>query len=111
MLDTQLSKVQFFMAKPKYFLELRLEVVHHSLSDKDGKQHTAEFFGIERTSVRRWVRAWQLYGIDGISWNNVYHSAAFRLVVVGIVLSEELSMREAAARLNISNEAVVRHWA
>ncbi|MDU4841446.1 MAG: transposase [Leclercia adecarboxylata] len=76
------------MAKPKYSLELRLEVAHHYLSDKDGKQHTAAFFGIERTSVLRWVRAWQLYGIDGIPSKNYHHSPAFRLVVAGNVLSK-----------------------
>ena len=32
------------------------------------------------------------------------------MTVVQTVLNEELSMREAAARFNISNETVVRHW-
>ncbi|MGA9620259.1 MAG: helix-turn-helix domain-containing protein, partial [Serratia proteamaculans] len=54
------------MAKPKYSLETRLAVVSHYLSGKDGAQRTAARFGVERTSVRRWVRAWQLHGIDGI---------------------------------------------
>ncbi|MFP9462466.1 IS3 family transposase [Pectobacterium brasiliense] len=98
------------MAKPKYSLELRLAVVKHYLSSKDGTYCTAERFGVERTSVRRWVRAWQLHGIDGITWKNDRHSPAFRIAVVRTVLNEELSMREAAARFNISNETVVRHW-
>jgi transposase len=106
----QLSKVQFFMAKPKYSLELRLAVVNHYRSAKDGTQRTAERFGVERTSVRRWVRAWQLHGIDGITWKNERYSPEFRLAVVRTALNEELSMREAAARFNISNETVVRHW-
>lgn len=98
------------MAKPKYTLETRLAVVSHYLSDNDGTQRTAERFGVERTSVRRWVRAWQLHGIDGITWKNDRHSPSFRIAVVRTVLNEELSMREAAARFNISNESVVRHW-
>lgn len=32
------------------------------------------------------------------------------MTVVQAVLDEELSLREAAARFNISNESVVRHW-
>ncbi|MGV3991168.1 hypothetical protein, partial [Citrobacter freundii] len=36
-LDTQLSKVQFFMAKPKYSPETKLAVVNHYLSGKDGE--------------------------------------------------------------------------
>jgi transposase len=98
------------MAKPKYTLETRMAVVSHYLYGNDGTQRTAERFGVERTSVRRWVRAWQLHGIDGITWKNDRHSPAFRIAVVRTVLGEELSMREAAARFNISNETVVRHW-
>lgn len=98
------------MAKPKYSLETRLAVVNHYLAGHDGTHRTAERFGVEETSVRRWVRAWQLHGIDGITWKNDRHSPEFRLVVVQRALSEELSMREAAARFNISNESVVRHW-
>lgn len=41
---------------------------------------------------------------------NDRHSPEFRLTVVLKALSEELTMREAAARFNISNESVVRHW-
>jgi transposase len=98
------------MAKPKYPFETRLAVVRHYLSGNDGTQRTAERFGVERTSVRRWVRAWQLHGINGITWKNDRHSPEFRLVVARTTISEELSMREAAARFNISNETVVRHW-
>ncbi|MGX9253251.1 hypothetical protein ACWXWI_20480, partial [Pantoea ananatis] len=35
-LDTQLIKVQFFMAKPKYSFETRLAVVDHYLAGHDG---------------------------------------------------------------------------
>ncbi|MBB1585142.1 IS3 family transposase [Serratia sp. OS31] len=98
------------MAKPKYSLEIRLAVVNHYLAGKDGTHRTAERFGVERTSVRLWVRAWQLHGIDGITWKNDRHSPAFRMTVVQAVLNEELTMREAAPRFNISTETVVRHW-
>ncbi len=98
------------MAKPRYSLEVRYAVVSHYLAGNDGTQRTAQRFGVERTSVRRWVRAWQLHGIDGITWKNDRHSPAFRISVVRAVFSEELSMREAAARFNISNESVVLHW-
>ncbi|MGS8050668.1 helix-turn-helix domain-containing protein [Escherichia marmotae] len=45
------------MAKPKYSLETRLAVVNHYLAGHDGARRTAERFGVEETSVRRWVRA------------------------------------------------------
>ncbi|MGT4216303.1 transposase, partial [Klebsiella pneumoniae] len=80
------------MAKPKYSPETKLAVVNHYLSGKDGEQSTADLFGIERTSVRRWVRAWH------------------KLVVVRAVISDRLTMREAAARFNLSAEILVRRW-
>ena len=109
-MDTQLIKVQVSIAKPKYSLETRLAVVNPYLARHDGARRTAERFGVEETSVRRWVRAWQLHSIDGIPWKNDRHFPEFRLTVVLKALSEELTMREAAARFNISNESVVRHW-
>ncbi|WP_312827599.1 helix-turn-helix domain-containing protein, partial [Escherichia coli] len=44
------------MAKPKYSLETRLAVVNPYLAGHDGARRTAERFGVEETSVRRWVR-------------------------------------------------------
>ncbi|EAA3840509.1 IS3 family transposase [Salmonella enterica subsp. houtenae] len=109
-LAPQLSKVQFFMAKPRYSLKTRLAVIRHNLFGNNGTHRTAERFGVERASVCRRVRAWQLHDIDGISWKNDRHSPEFIAAVVRTVLNGELSKREAAARFNISNEIIVRHW-
>ncbi|BCU46662.1 transposase A [Citrobacter amalonaticus] len=98
------------MAKPKYSPETKLAVVNHYLSGKDGEERTADRFGVERTSVRRWVRAWQLHGMEGLSGKNKHHSAEFKLVVVRAVIRDHLTMREAAARFNLSAETLVRHW-
>ncbi len=87
------------MAKPKYSPETKLAVVNHYLSGKDGEQSTADLFGIERTSVRRWVRAWQFHGAEGLTAKNNHYSDEFKLVVVRAVISDRLTMREAAAGL------------
>ncbi|WP_192574484.1 hypothetical protein [Klebsiella pneumoniae] len=50
------------MAKQKYSPETNLAVFNHYLAGKDGKQSTADLFGIERASVRRCVRSWQFHG-------------------------------------------------
>lgn len=101
--------MQFFMAKPKHSLEPRLAVVSDYLASNDGTRRIVEWFGVEITSVRRWVRAWKLHGINGSRRKKDHHSPVFRITVVRTVLAEELSMREAAARFNISAETVVRH--
>ncbi|WP_074422484.1 IS3 family transposase, partial [Klebsiella pneumoniae] len=98
------------MAKPKYSPETKLAVVNHYLSGKDGEQSTADLFGIERTSVRRWVRAWQFHGAEGLTAKNNHYYDEFKLVVVRAVISDRLTMREAAARFNLSAEILVRRW-
>ncbi|AJC02342.1 IS3 family transposase [Klebsiella pneumoniae] len=98
------------MAKPKYSPETKLAVVNHYLSGKDGEQSTADLFGIESTSVRRWVRAWQFHGAEGLTAKNNHYSDEFKLVVVRAVISDRLTMREAAARFNLSAEILVRRW-
>ncbi|MCS6046767.1 IS3 family transposase [Klebsiella pneumoniae subsp. pneumoniae] len=98
------------MAKPKYSPETKLAVVNHYLSGKDGEQSTADLFGIERTSVRRWVRAWQFHGAEGLTAKIINYSDEFKLVVVRAVISDRLTMREAAARFNLSAEILVRRW-
>ncbi len=85
-------------------------MVNHYLSGKDGEQSTADLFGIERTSVRRWVRAWQFHGAEGLTAKNNHYSDEFKLVVVRAVISDRLTMREAAARFNLSAEILVRRW-
>ncbi len=81
------------MAKPKYSPETKLAVVNHYLSGKDGEQSTADLFGIERTSVRRWVRAWQFHGAEGLTAKNNHYSDEFKLVVVRAVISDRLTMK------------------
>lgn len=98
------------MARPKYTLETKLAVVNHYLSGHDGTQRTAQLFGVERTSVRRWIAAWKYHAIDGLSRQKEAYDAEFRLVVVQTTLNERLSMREAAARFNLSHENVVLKW-
>jgi transposase len=98
------------MGKQKHSLETRLAVVNHYLAGNDGTRGTAELFGVDRTSVRRWSRTYQYHGIDGFSGNSATLSPEFRVTVIQAIISDALSVREATARFNISNESVVQHW-
>ncbi|MBO2813301.1 IS3 family transposase [Klebsiella pneumoniae] len=95
------------MAKPKYSPETKLAVVNHYLSGKDGEQSTADLFGIERTSVRRWVRAWQFHGAEGLTAKNNHYSDEFKLVVVRAVISDRLTMREAGSERKKWQKALI----
>jgi len=98
------------MGRQKHSLKTRLAVVNHYLAGKDGARGTAALFGVDRTSVRRWIRTYQYHGIDGLSGNRTALSPEFRAAVIQAIIRDALSIREATARFNISNESVVLHW-
>lgn len=98
------------MGRQKHSPESRLAVVSHYLAGNDGTRGTAELFGVDRSSVRRWVRAYQYHGTDGLSGSRAALSPEFRVAVIQAIIRDALSVREATARFNISNESVVLHW-
>ncbi len=98
------------MGNPKFSLELRLSAVQHYLSGKNGFREAAAHFGVGRTALRRWVAAYELHGLDGLTWKTGQFSPEFRLRVVMAVINEKLSFREAAARFNLSGESTVYQW-
>ena len=96
--------------RTKHSLEFSLSVVRYYLSGQGGYKKTGLAFGIHRGTVAEWVAAYQCHGMDGITWKNDTHTPEFRLNVVRIVPAERLSLREAAARFNLSGKSVVRRW-
>jgi len=98
------------MGRQKHSLETRLAVVNHYLAGNEGTRATAELFGVDRTSVRRWISAYQHHGVGGLSGNRAALSPEFRVTVIQAIIRDALSVREATARFNISNESVVLHW-
>lgn len=98
------------MSSPKFSLELRLAAVQHYLSGKDGFREAAAHFGVGRTALRRWVAAYKIHGLDGLTWKTGQYSPEFRLGVVMAVVNDKLSLREAAARFNLSGESTAYQW-
>ena len=98
------------MSSPEFSLEIRLAAVQHYLSGKDGFREAAAYFGVGRTALRRWVAAYKIHGLDGLTWKTGQYSPEFRLRVVMAVFNDKLSLREAAARFNLSGESTVYQW-
>ncbi len=98
------------MAKPKYSPETKLAVVNHYLSGKDGEQIQPTFLVLKEHLSVAGSGAWQFHGAEGLTAKNNHYSDEFKLVVVRAVISDRLTMREAAARFNLSAEILVRRW-
>jgi len=97
----------------KYSLEFKKKVVMSYLNGEGGFPTIAEKYNIPAWSnVKKWVRNYESLGDEGLmrSRKNVSHSFEYKLGVVKLYLSSELSYQELALREGIHNPAVISKW-
>ena len=97
----------------KYSLEFKKKVVMSYLNGEGGFPTIAEKYNIPAWSnVKKWVRNYESLGDEGLmrSRKNVSHSFEYKLGVVELYLSSELSYQELALREGIHNPAVISKW-
>ena len=83
------------------------------LNGEGGFPTIAEKYNIPAWSnVKKWVRNYESLGDEGLmrSRKNVSHSFEYKLGVVELYLSSELSYQELALREGIHNPAVISKW-
>lgn len=55
------------MGRAKYSQELRMAVVKHYLSSRNGTKRTADTYGVHKRKMSQWGVACQKHGINGIT--------------------------------------------
>ena len=83
----------------KYSYEFKKKVVQEYLDGNGGYEYLAKKYGIAKhTQVMDWVKSYQNFGNDGLirSRQNNNYSFQFKLFVVELYLSSEVSYRELA---------------
>ena len=96
----------------KYSQEFKLEVVQYYLSGF-GKPATSEKFKVSQSDVKKWVSAYQQYGVDGLirKTTKSTFTTKFKLEVVRTVISEGLSLHEASLHFGIGNKGhAISNW-
>lgn len=96
----------------KYSLEFKFQVVQHYLREKAGYKNTAKSFGIDFSTVRKWVTRYQVYGESGLERKVVSrrHNAGLKLQVVLAVLEQGLSKKEVALKFGGIETSMVTSW-
>ena len=97
----------------KYSFEFKRKVVQEYLDGKGGFQTIAKQYNIPNdTQVVRWVHAYKEFGNDGLirSRKNNDYSFQFKLSVVELYLSSEVSYRELALSQGINNPSLITRW-
>ena len=104
-------EVGFFMAKYSY--EFKKKVVTAYLNGEGGYKYLANYYGIPAwTNIKKWVLSYQRIGDEGLlrSRQQKKYSFEYKLHVVELYLSNEVSYQELALQEGINNPAMLAKW-
>ena len=97
----------------KYRYEFKKKVVQAYLNGEGGYTHLAEKYDVKnKRQVLNWVHSYNELGDDGLirSRQNKKYSFQFKLSVVELYLSSEVSYQELALSQGINNSALIARW-
>ena len=94
----------------KHSTKFKLEVVKYRIDGKHGSVATSQFFGIDQSTVRKWVDAYKLHGLLGLKKPYSHYSIEFKLKVLRAASSVDLSVRKACAQFNIPAQSTILTW-
>lgn len=97
----------------KYSFELKLKIVLAYQNNEGGYNYLAQKYNISQECiVRRWVNAYKEFGDDGLkrSRNKQNYSFEFKLNVVELYLTTEVSYQELALSVGMNNPQLLCKW-
>ena len=97
----------------KYSFELKKQVVSDYLNGKGGYRYLAKKYGIsDNKIIRTWVAVYKTHGDNGLlrSRKKENYSFDYKLRVVELYLSTEVSYKELALSEGINNPALITKW-
>lgn len=94
----------------KYSLSFKQSVVNSYLGSTDGSKRVGDRFGIDHSTVRKWVASYEAHGSAGLSKKHGRYDAQFKLSVLRRIWEDGLSYRQAAALFDIRNASCLSEW-
>ena len=97
----------------KYGFEFKKKIVLEYLSDQGGKAFLAKKYHIPSSErVMLWVKNYQTFGDDGLkrSRGQEKYSFDYKLRVVELYLSSEISYQDLALQEGIHNPSIIARW-
>jgi transposase len=95
----------------KYSERAKLAAVQAYCSGQLGWKATAQGHDVEVSSLRKWVAAYQVHGVDGVrEKRRELYGREFKLKVLQRMRDEDLSYRQAAALFDIRNFNIIGAW-
>lgn len=97
----------------KYSYEIKTKVVQAYMSEEGGYEYIANKYGVSNEAiVRRWVNAYKEFGTEGLirSRKNKLYTFKFKLHVVELYLTTEISYQELALSMGMNNPPLITRW-
>ena len=97
----------------KYSFEFKKKMVTAYLHGEGGYVYLATKYAIpNKCVIQRWVKAYEKFGDDGLrrSRQNTKYTFEYKLYVVELYLSNEVSYQELALQEGINNPAILVRW-
>lgn len=96
----------------KYSVELKKKVVEAYANGEGGYQALAKAYGVASDEVvRRWIKAYQVMGDEAIDRRkHKKYSFEFKLNVVNLYLTTDVSKFELACTCGLSSPALISYW-
>ena len=97
----------------KYSFEFKMEVVQAYLNGEGGYKYLANKYNIPaKRRIEEWVHSYKAFGKEGLmrSRQNNNYTFQFKLSVIELYLSSEVSYQELALSQGIKNPSLIVKW-
>ena len=96
----------------KYSYEFKRMVVNEYLSGLGGWNYLSQKYSLTRSLIQRWVSNYRHFGDDGLrrSRQQQDYTFEFKLHVVELYLTSELSYQTLASQVGMTNSTLIAQW-
>ena len=97
----------------KYSTEFKVKIAKEYLESKNSYKYLSEKYSIpDKCVIRRWVNAYKSQGYEGlkVKRKNTQYTLEFKLKVVNLYLTGEMSYQSLANELKINNPSIITRW-
>ena len=96
----------------KYSFEFKHKVVMEYLNGEGGYEYLGKKYSMRHCIIQKWVANYKQYGDEGLKRvrRNQFYTFEFKLHVVELYLTSELSYKELALQVGMTNPAQISRW-
>ena len=96
----------------KYDFVFKMRVVQEYMSGQGGYEYLGKKHQLDESIIRRWIASYKRYGEEGLkkSRRKQIYSFEFKLQVVELYLTSELSYQQLALKVGMTDPPTITRW-